>query len=78
MRRFKLFVDCALVILVSLPLLPGPGALVIAETMAVLEREFPWMRRLMDRLQALRAPGRPDAATASRDHAIVASSTGRS
>lgn len=52
MRRIKLFGACLLVIVASLPLLPGPGALIIAETLATLEREFPWIARLMDRLQA--------------------------
>ena len=77
MRRFKLFVGCVLVVLVSLPLLPGPGALVIAETTAVLEREFPWIRRLMDRLQALAAPGASHARRGPCDRTVIAPSTGR-
>ena len=52
MRRIKLFGACVLMIVVSLPLLPGPGAMVIAEMMSTLEREFPWVARLTDRLQA--------------------------
>jgi hypothetical protein len=52
MRRFKLFVTGLLVIVAALPLLPALGVLVIAETMAVMEREFPWVARLLDRLQA--------------------------
>ena len=52
MRRIKLFVACVLMIVVSLPLLPGPGAMVIAEMIAILEREFPWVARLMNWFQA--------------------------
>jgi len=77
MRRFKLFVGCVVVILLSVPLLPGPGALVIAEVIAVLEREFSWIRRLMDRLQALAAPGASGAKRGSRDGTVIAPFTGR-
>ena len=52
MRRIKLFGACVLMIVVSLPLLPGPGMMIIAEMISTLEREFPWVARLMDRLQA--------------------------
>lgn len=50
MRRVKIFLGCLLVIVLALPLLPGPGWLIVAEAVAVLEREFPWARRLMDRV----------------------------
>jgi hypothetical protein len=56
MRRIKLFVACSTLIVASLPLLPGPGALIITEAIAVLEREFLWVRRVMDALQSM-APG---------------------
>jgi hypothetical protein len=52
MRRIQLFVACCLLIVASVPLLPGPGALVIAETIAILELEFPWVRRLLDAVQS--------------------------
>jgi hypothetical protein len=60
MRRIKIVVECVLVIVLALPLLPGPGSLIVAEAIAVLEREFAWVRRLMDRVThtgAKAAPG---------------------
>jgi hypothetical protein len=50
MRRIKIFFGCLFVIVLALPLLPGPGWLIVAEAVAVLEREFVWARRFMDRL----------------------------
>lgn len=56
MRRIKLFLAWSLLIVASLPLLPGPGALIITEAIVALEREFPWVRRVMDALQSM-SPG---------------------
>jgi hypothetical protein len=66
MRRIKLFAGCILLIVLALPLLPGPGCLIIAEAIAALEREFAWVRRIMDRLghTAVDAP-RADARAAA-------------
>ncbi len=54
-RRLRVFFGCLLVIVLALPLLPGPGWLIVAEAISVLEREFAWVRRLMDRLAHTRA-----------------------
>jgi len=35
----------------SLPLVPGPGFLVIAFSLAILSRDFPWAERLYNRLK---------------------------
>jgi putative transmembrane protein PGPGW len=62
MRRMKLLGACLLLILVSLPFLPGPGWLAIGGTMVILEEEFVWVRRVMNALTGLRAHrggGRP-------------------
>jgi ABC-type cobalamin transport system permease subunit len=59
MRRIKIFFGCLLVIVLALPLLPGPGWLIVAEALAVLEREFVWARRLMDTLAHTHAEARP-------------------
>lgn len=53
MRRIKLFAGCVFAIVLAIPLLPGLGFLVIAEILVVLEREFPWVGRLLNRLQAM-------------------------
>ena len=58
MRRIKLFVACCMLIVASLPLLPGPGTLIIIDAIAVLEREFLWVRRVMDALQSIGAGNR--------------------
>jgi ABC-type cobalamin transport system permease subunit len=60
MRRIKIFFGCLLVIVCALPLLPGPGWLMVAEAVAVLEREFVWARRLMDTLAHTHAESPPD------------------
>ncbi len=61
MRRIKLLFACLLAIVFALPLLPGPGWLIVAEAVAVLEQEFVWARRLVDRLAHTRAePTAPD------------------
>jgi ABC-type cobalamin transport system permease subunit len=60
MRRIKIFFGCLLVVVFALPLLPGPGWLIVAEALAVLEREFVWARRLMDRLAHTGAQAAPD------------------
>jgi hypothetical protein len=61
MRRLTLLLGGLLLIIVALPLLPGPGWLMIARVVAVLEREFIWVRRLLDRLES-RMNRRPAAA----------------
>jgi hypothetical protein len=48
MRRVKLLGGCLLLIVASLPLLPGRGSQTIEQAIAILEGEFAWMRRLMD------------------------------
>lgn len=55
----KILGGCLLVMLLALPLLPGPGWLIFAEAVAVLEREFVWARRLMDALAHTHAEPRP-------------------
>src|SRR4051812_14672613 len=60
MRRMKLLGACMLLILASLPLLPGRGWLAIAGAMAILEEEFVWMRRLMNALTGRGAYGPGD------------------
>jgi len=61
MRRFRIFFGCSLAVILALPLLPGPGWLIVAEALAVLEQEFPWVRRRMDRLARTGPAGtRPD------------------
>jgi len=60
MGRIKLAASCVLLILASLPLLPGLGVLVIAETVVVLERHFPSLTRLFDRLQRRSPAAYPD------------------
>lgn len=61
LRRVEIFFRCILVIALALPLVPGPGWLIVAEALAVLEREFVWVRRLMDTLAHTRAQDpRPD------------------
>jgi len=48
MRRIKLLGACVVTIIAALPLLPGGGAPIVAEMLAVLETEFPWVRRALD------------------------------
>jgi hypothetical protein len=57
MRRLKLAGACGLLMLAALPLLPGPGALIIGEALAALEQEFPSLGRLLDGVRA--RPVRP-------------------
>lgn len=56
----KLLGACTLLILASLPFLPGPGWLAIAGAIVILEEEFVWVRRLMNALTALGAHRRDD------------------
>jgi uncharacterized protein (TIGR02611 family) len=44
---------------VAMLALPGPGWLTIAAGLAVLASEFPWARRLLDRLKATASRIRP-------------------
>lgn len=38
-------------IVMSVPLVPGPGLLVVAGALAILAVEFVWARRLLDRVK---------------------------
>ena len=46
---------------VAMLALPGPGWLTIAAGLAVLAGEFPWARRLLDRLKGVANRLRPHA-----------------
>jgi ABC-type cobalamin transport system permease subunit len=52
MRRITILLGGLLLIVVALPLLPGPGWLTIARVLTVLEREFVWVHRLLNRLES--------------------------
>jgi len=54
-RRAVVAVVGGLLLLVGVALLvlPGPGLLVIAAGVAVLSLEFPWARRVLDRIRDL-------------------------
>jgi uncharacterized protein (TIGR02611 family) len=52
-RASRIVIGVALVligIVLALPLVPGPGVLVIFVGLSVLSAEFEWARRLRDRL----------------------------
>lgn len=64
-RASRIVLGIALIIVglvLSLPLVPGPGLLVMFVGLSVLSAEFEWARRLRDRLHATfrRATGRAD------------------
>jgi len=64
-RASRIVLGLALVgvgLVLALPLVPGPGLLVMLVGLTVLRAEFEWARRLRDRLQGLlrRASGRVD------------------
>ena len=64
-RASRIVLGLALVgvgLVLALPLVPGPGLLVMLVGLTVLSAEFEWARRLRDRLQGLlrRASGRVD------------------
>jgi len=64
-RASRVIVGIALVligIVLALPLVPGPGLLVVFVGLTVLSTEFEWARRLRDRLRAAarRLTGRTD------------------
>ena len=55
-RASRVVIGIALVlvgIVLALPLVPGPGLLVIFGGLTVLSAEFVWARRLRDRLHAM-------------------------
>ena len=53
MRVVKVAIGFALLVAgVAMLLLPGPGWLTIAAALAILAGEFPWARRILDRLRA--------------------------
>ena len=63
MRASRVAVGLALVVVglvLALPLVPGPGVLVVLVGLTVLSTEFEWARRLRDRLHGMwyRATGR--------------------
>ncbi|MGH7965321.1 MAG: PGPGW domain-containing protein [Candidatus Binatia bacterium] len=43
----------ALGLFLSLPLVPGPGFVLIAFSLAILSRDFPWAEKLYNRLKQL-------------------------
>jgi hypothetical protein len=57
MRRARILFGGLLIIVAAIPILPGPGSLVIEETLAVLEREFRSVRWLLDVLAIQRESG---------------------
>jgi len=62
-RASRVAVGLALVVVglvLALPLVPGPGVLVMLVGLTVLSTEFEWARRLRDRLHGMwrRATGR--------------------
>jgi hypothetical protein len=62
-RASRVAVGLALIVVglvLALPLVPGPGVLVMLVGLTVLSTEFEWARRLRDRLHAMwhRATGR--------------------
>jgi uncharacterized protein (TIGR02611 family) len=64
-RASRIVLGIALVIIglvLALPLVPGPGLLVVFVGLTVLSAEFEWARRLRDRLHVMvrRATGRAD------------------
>src|SRR5437016_206991 len=64
-RASRIVLGLALVgvgLVLALPLVPGPGLLVILVGLTVLSAEFEWARRLRDRLHAMfrRVTGRAD------------------
>ncbi len=64
-RASRIVLGLALVgvgLVLALPLVPGPGLLVMLVGLTVLSAEFEWARRLRDRLHAMfrRVTGRAD------------------
>jgi hypothetical protein len=62
-RASRVAVGLALIVVglvLALPLVPGPGVLVMLVGLTVLSTEFEWARRLRDRLHGMwrRATGR--------------------
>ena len=55
LRASRIAIGAALVVIgivLSLPLVPGPGLLVVFGGLTVLSGEFEWARRLRDRMRA--------------------------
>lgn len=62
-RVGRVVLGCLLLVvgaILSLPLVPGPGIVLVLGGLTLLSHEFEWARRLSDRIKALarRATGR--------------------